>query len=62
VVLVPGKELSFDVLYWMNRRKGSSHLEERYLAGQLERTGEVIVRIKDLQQNTFERETYDFYI
>jgi hypothetical protein len=36
-------------MYWMKRRKGSEHLEERYLAGQLERTGEVIVRIKHLQ-------------
>jgi hypothetical protein len=46
-------------MYWIKRREGSAHLEERYLARQLERTGEVIVRIKHLQQNTFVRETYD---
>jgi hypothetical protein len=40
-------------MYWIKRRKGRTHLEERYLAGQLERTGEVVVWIKHLQQNTF---------
>jgi hypothetical protein len=40
-------------MYWMKRCEGRAHLEERYLAGQLERTGEVVVRIKHLQQITF---------